>query len=71
MKKKMQTRRRQTSFFCNNGAAADNRDNQTAFLTAENPAVKVIVLVNTGSECSAIPRNAVQDARKGGWSHSC
>jgi hypothetical protein len=44
----------------NNGATADNRDGQTAYLTAENLGVKVTVLADTGSDYSAIPRSAVR-----------
>jgi hypothetical protein len=50
-----------------NGATADKRDGQTAYLTAENLGVKVTVLANTGSDYSAIPRTAVVDARKRGF----
>jgi hypothetical protein len=46
------------------GAIADNRYGQAAYLTAENLGVKVIVLADTGSDYSAIPRCAVEDARK-------
>jgi hypothetical protein len=48
----------------NNKATDDNRDDQTAYLMAENLGVKVTVLANTGSDYSAIPRSAVEDARK-------
>jgi hypothetical protein len=48
----------------NNGATSDNRDGQTAYLTAENLGVKVTVLADTGSDFSAIPHSAVEDARK-------
>jgi hypothetical protein len=48
----------------NNGVAADIRDGQTAYLTAVNLGVKVTVLADTGSDYSAIPRSAVEDARK-------
>jgi hypothetical protein len=48
----------------NNGAKADNRDDQTAYLTAENLGVKVTVLADIGSDYSAIPRSNVEDARK-------
>jgi hypothetical protein len=51
----------------NNGATADNRDGQTAYLTAENLGVKVTVLADTGSDNSAIPRSAVENARKRGF----
>jgi hypothetical protein len=50
-----------------NRATADNRDGQTAYLTAENLGVKVTVLADTGSEFSAIPRSAMEDARKRGF----
>jgi hypothetical protein len=48
----------------NNRETAGNRDGQTAYLTAENLGVKVTILVDPGSDYSAIPRNAVKDARK-------
>jgi hypothetical protein len=51
----------------NNRATADNRDGQTAYLTAENLGVNVTVLADTGSDYSAIPRSAVEDARKRGF----
>jgi hypothetical protein len=51
----------------NNGATAENRDGQTAYLTAENLGVKVTVFEDTGSDFSAIPRSAVEDARKRGF----
>jgi hypothetical protein len=51
----------------NNGATSENRDGQTAYLTAENLGVKVMVLADTGSDFSAIPRSAVEDARKRGF----
>jgi hypothetical protein len=51
----------------NNRATADKRDGQTAYLTAENLGVKVTVLVDTVSDYSAIPRSAVEDARKRGF----
>jgi hypothetical protein len=51
----------------NNRATNDNRGGQTAYLTAENLGVKVTVLADTGSEYSAIPRSAVEDARKRGF----
>jgi hypothetical protein len=50
-----------------NGAMAENRDGQTAYLTAENLGVKVTVLVNTGSGHSSVPRSAVENARKPGF----
>jgi hypothetical protein len=51
----------------NNGATSEIRDGQTAYLTAENFGVKVTVLSDTGSDYSAIPRSAVEDARKRGF----
>jgi hypothetical protein len=51
----------------NNAATSENRDGQTAYLTAENLEVKVTVLADTGSDFSAIPRSAVEDARKRGF----
>jgi Aspartyl protease len=48
----------------NSGATADNREGQIAYLTAENLGVKIMVLVDTGSDYSAIPRSAAEDARK-------
>jgi hypothetical protein len=51
----------------NNGATSENRDGQTAYLTAENFRVKVTVLVDTGYDFSAVPRSAVEDARKRGF----
>jgi hypothetical protein len=48
----------------NNRATSDNRDGQTAYLTAENLGVKVTVLADTGSNYSAIPRSSVEDAKK-------
>jgi hypothetical protein len=51
----------------NNGATSENRDGQTAFLTAENLEVKVTVLADTGSDYSAVQRSAVEDARKRGF----
>jgi hypothetical protein len=53
--------------FAINGGTANNRDGQTAYLTAENLGVKVTVLADTGSDYSAIPRSAVEDARKRGF----
>jgi hypothetical protein len=48
----------------NNGATSENRGGQTAYLTAENLGVKVKVLEDIGYDYSAIPRSAVEDARK-------
>jgi hypothetical protein len=52
----------------NNRATSENRDGQTAYLTAENLEVKVTVLAETGSDYSATPRSAVKDVRKRGFS---
>jgi hypothetical protein len=41
----------------NNRATTDNRDGQTAYLTAENLGVKVTVLAGIGSDYSAISRS--------------
>jgi hypothetical protein len=49
------------------GATADNRNGQTAYLTAENLRVKVMVLADIGSDYSAMPHSAVEDARKRGF----
>jgi hypothetical protein len=46
----------------NNRATDDNRNVQTEYPTAENLGVKVTA--DTGSDYSAIPRSAVEDARK-------
>jgi hypothetical protein len=51
----------------NNRATADNRDYQTAYLTAESLGFKVTVLADTGSDYFAIPCSAVEDARKRGF----
>jgi hypothetical protein len=51
----------------NNGATADNRDAEAAYLTAENLGVKVTVLADTGSDYSGIPRSAVENARQRGF----
>jgi hypothetical protein len=51
----------------NSGATTDNRDGQTAYLTSDSLGVKVTVLADTGSDYSAIPRSAVEDARKRGF----
>jgi hypothetical protein len=51
----------------NNRATTENRDGQTAYLTAENLGVKVTVLADTGSDYTAIPRSAVEDSRKRGF----
>jgi hypothetical protein len=51
----------------NKEATADKRDGQIAYLTAENLGVKFTVLADTGSYFFAIPRSAVEDARKRGF----
>jgi hypothetical protein len=51
----------------NNGATSEIRDGQTAYLTAETLGVNVTVLAEPGSDYSAIPRSAVEDARKRGF----
>jgi hypothetical protein len=51
----------------NNRATADNRDCQTAYLTAENLGIRVTALTVTGSDYSAIPRSSMEDARKRGF----
>jgi hypothetical protein len=43
-----------------NGAAANNRDEHTAYLAAIKLKVKVTVLVETGFDYSAIPRSTVE-----------
>jgi hypothetical protein len=68
-KKKRDADKKEANFktLGNNGATSDNRDGQTAYLTAENLGVKVTVLADAGSDFSAIPRSAVEDARKRGF----
>jgi hypothetical protein len=68
-KKKSDADKKKTNFktLGNNGATSENRDGQTAYLTAENLGVKVTILAETGSDYSAIPRSAVKDARKRGF----
>jgi hypothetical protein len=68
-KKKRDDDRKEANFktLGNNRATSENRDGQTEYLTAENIGVKVTVLVDTGSDYSAIPRSAVEDARKRGF----
>jgi hypothetical protein len=51
----------------NNGATSDSRDGQTAYFTAENLGINITVFADTGSDFSAIPRSAVEDARKCGF----
>jgi hypothetical protein len=51
----------------NNRATDDNRDGQTAYLTAGNLGVKITVLADTGSDYSTMPRSAVKNARKRGF----
>jgi hypothetical protein len=68
-KKKRDADKKKANFktFGNNGATSENRDGQTAYLTAENLGVKVTVLADTGSDYSAISRSAVEDARRRGF----
>jgi hypothetical protein len=68
-KKKRNADKKEVNFktLGNNGAKADNRDDQTAYITAENFGVKVTVLADTRSDYSAITRSAVEDARKRGF----
>jgi hypothetical protein len=68
-KKKTGADKKKANFktFGDNKATNDSRDDQTAYLTAENLGVKVTVLTDTGSDYSAIPRSAVEDARKRGF----
>jgi hypothetical protein len=68
-KKKRDADKKEANFktLGNNRATDDNRDGQTAYLTAENLGVKVTVLADTGSDYSAILRSAVKDARKRGF----
>jgi hypothetical protein len=67
--KKRDTDKKTANFktLSNNRSTTENRDVQTAYLTAENLGVKVTVLADTGSDYSAIPRIAVKDARKRGF----
>jgi hypothetical protein len=51
----------------NKGSTAENREGQTAYLTAENLRVKVTAFADTGSNYLARPRSAVEDARKRGF----
>jgi hypothetical protein len=46
-----------------NAAAADNRNGQTAPITAEILGAKVTVLADTGSDYPAVQRSALQDSR--------
>jgi hypothetical protein len=55
----------------NNGTPSENRNLQTAYLTAENLGVKVTLLPDTGSDYSSIPRSAVENARKRGSPLKC
>jgi hypothetical protein len=50
-----------------NRAMADNRDDQTEYLTTENLGIEVIILAGIGSDYFAITRSAVKDARKRGF----
>jgi hypothetical protein len=64
-KKKRDVNKKKANFktLGNNEATSDNRDGQTANLTAANLGVKVTVLADTDSDYSAISRSAVKDAR--------
>jgi hypothetical protein len=68
-KKKIYADKKRANFktLGNNGATPDNRNGQTAYLTAKNLGFKVTVLADTGSDYSAIPRSDVGDARKRGF----
>jgi hypothetical protein len=68
-KKKRDADKKQANFktLRNNRETSDNRDGQTAYLTAGNIGVKVTVSADTGSDYSAIPCSAVEDARKRGF----
>jgi hypothetical protein len=68
-KKKGYAARKKANFktLGNNGATADNRDGQTAYLTADMLGVKVTVLAHKGSDYCVIPRSAIKDARKRGF----
>jgi hypothetical protein len=46
---------------------ADNRVSHTAYLTAENLVIKVMVLADTGSDYFAISRSAVKNTSKRGF----
>jgi hypothetical protein len=72
-KKKRDANKKKANFktLGNNEATSDNRDGQTVYLTAENLGVKVTVLADKGSEYSAIPRSAVENARKRGFPLFC
>jgi hypothetical protein len=50
-----------------NGAKLENRDGQTAALTAAKLGVNVTVLAGTGSDYSDISRSVAGDARKQGF----
>jgi hypothetical protein len=68
-KKKRDANKKKANFktLSDNRATSDNRVGQTAYLMAENLGVKVTVLADTGSDYSAIPRSAVENARKRGF----
>jgi hypothetical protein len=68
-KKKRDANKKKANFkkLGNNGATSDNRDGQTAYLTADNLGVKVTVLADTGSDYSAIPRSGEEDVKKRGF----
>jgi hypothetical protein len=50
-----------------NGATAENKYGQTAYLTEENLEVEFTMLADTGSDFSAISRSPVEDASKCGF----
>jgi hypothetical protein len=68
-KKKRDADKREVNFktLGNNRATAENREGKTAYLAAENLGVKVTESADTGSDYTAIPRSAVEDARKRGF----
>jgi hypothetical protein len=68
-KKKRDADRKKANFktLGNNRATDDNRNGQTACLTAGFLGVKITVLEDTGSDNSAIPRSSVEEARKRGF----
>jgi hypothetical protein len=53
--------------FGSNGATADNTEDQTAYLTAENLGVKVTMRADTGSDYSDTPLISVKNARERGF----
>jgi hypothetical protein len=68
-KKKRDADKKKANFknFGQQGAVADNRDGQTGYFTAGNLGVKVTVSADTGLDYSAIPRSAMEDAKKRGF----